>query len=133
MHHTDKNSQYSTITWSVWLNGWVFIYELSGCEFESPCCHLNCRYGACFEQGVPWHLDKLLSVNSLWNSYLILWLIITCNQIHHTDKNSQHSSIIWPVWLNGWVFVHELSGCGFEFLLILLRKTQSAVNIYYIY
>ena len=23
----------------VWLNGWVFIYELSGCEFESRCCH----------------------------------------------------------------------------------------------
>ena len=20
----------------------------------------------------------------------------------------------WPVWLNGWVFVHKLSGCGFE-------------------
>ena len=58
LYHTDKNSQYSTITWSVWLNGWVFIYELSGCDFESPCCHLNCRYGASFEQGVPWHLGK---------------------------------------------------------------------------
>ena len=23
------------------LNGWVFIYELSGCGFESPCSHLN--------------------------------------------------------------------------------------------
>ena len=30
------------------------------------------------------------------------------------DKYSQHSSIIWPVWLNGSVFVYELSGCGFE-------------------
>ena len=27
--------------WPVWLNGWVFIYELSGCGFESRCCHLN--------------------------------------------------------------------------------------------
>ena len=35
------------------------------------------------------------------------------SQMHHTDEYSQHSSIIWPVWLNGWVFVHELSGCGF--------------------
>ena len=34
--------------------------------------------------------------------------------MHRTDKYSQHSSIIWPVWLNGWVFVYELSGCGFE-------------------
>ena len=25
----------------------------------------------------------------------------TYSQMHHTDKYSQHSSIIWPVWLNG--------------------------------
>ena len=23
-----------------WLNGWVFVYELSGCGFESSCSHL---------------------------------------------------------------------------------------------
>ena len=34
--------------------------------------------------------------------------------MHRTDKYSQHSSIIWPVWLNGWVFVYELNDCGFE-------------------
>ena len=55
MHHTDKYSQHSSITWSVWLNGWVFVYELSGCGFESSCSHLNFRFCACFEQGVPWH------------------------------------------------------------------------------
>ena len=38
----------------------------------------------------------------------------TYSQMHRTDKYSQHSPIIWPVWLNGWVFVYELSGCGFE-------------------
>ena len=27
--------------------------QLSGCGFESRCCQLNFRYGACFEQGVP--------------------------------------------------------------------------------
>ena len=26
---------------NVWLNGWVFVYEVSGCGFESSCCHLN--------------------------------------------------------------------------------------------
>ena len=36
------------------------------------------------------------------------------SQMHRTDRYSQHSSIIWPVWPNGWAFVHELSGCGFE-------------------
>ena len=39
--------------WPIWLNGCVFIDELSACVFESRYCHLNFRYGACFEQGVP--------------------------------------------------------------------------------
>ena len=38
-----------------WLNGWMFVYEQSGCEFESRCSHLNSRYCACFKQGVSWH------------------------------------------------------------------------------
>ena len=58
MHRTDKYSQHSLIIWLVWLNGWVLVYELSGCEFESRCCHLNFRCHACFEQGVPWHSDN---------------------------------------------------------------------------
>ena len=41
-------------------------------------------------------------------------MIRTYSQMLRTDKYSQHSSIIWPVWLNGWVFNYELSGCGFE-------------------
>ena len=41
-------------------------------------------------------------------------MIITYSQMHCTDKYSQHSSVIWPVWLSGWVFVYKLSGCGFE-------------------
>ena len=41
MHRTDNYSQLSSIIWSVWPNGRVFIYELSGCEFESSCSHLN--------------------------------------------------------------------------------------------
>ena len=41
MHRTDKYSQHSSINWPVWLNGWVFVYELSACVFESRCCHLN--------------------------------------------------------------------------------------------
>ena len=27
------------------------------------------------------------------------------SQMHRKDKYSEHSSIIWPVWPNGWVFV----------------------------
>ena len=37
------------------LNGWVFIYELSGCGFKSRYCQLNFRNCTCFEQEVPWH------------------------------------------------------------------------------
>ena len=39
----------------VWLNGWMSVYELSGCGFESRCSHSNFRFCACFEQRVPWH------------------------------------------------------------------------------
>ena len=40
---------------TVWPNGWGFVYELSGCGFEPSCSHLNFRFRACFEQGIPWH------------------------------------------------------------------------------
>ena len=38
----------------------------------------------------------------------------TYRQMHRTDDYSEHSSIIWPVWPNAWVFVHKLTGSGFE-------------------
>ena len=59
MRRTGNYSQHSSIIWPVWLYGWVFVYKLSGCGFESRCFHLNFRYGPCFEQRVPWHSDKL--------------------------------------------------------------------------
>ena len=34
--------------------------------------------------------------------------------MHHTDRYSKNSWIIWPVWPNGWVFVQELSGSGLD-------------------
>ena len=48
-------------------------------------------------------------------------MIRTFTQMHCTDKYLQYSLIIWDVWLNGWVFVYKLRGCGFsnkEFLVI---------------
>ena len=32
----------------------------------------------------------------------------------HLTVYSKHSSIIWPVWLIGWVFLYKLSGYGFQ-------------------
>ena len=46
---------------------------------------------------------------------LVCEMIITYSLMRRTDKYSQHSLLNWPVWLNGWVFVYELSGSGFEF------------------
>ena len=54
----DKYSQLSTMIWSVWANGWMFLYKLSGCRFVSRCSHLDFRCRACFKQGVPWHSGK---------------------------------------------------------------------------
>ena len=58
MHRADKYSHYSSIIWSVWPNGWVFVWELGGCGFESRYNHLNFRYAACLKQGVLWHSGK---------------------------------------------------------------------------
>ena len=87
----------------------VFVYELSGCAFESRCCHLNFRYGACFE-GVPFQAI----IECRFSLKLVRDMIITYSHMQRSDKYSQHSSIIWPVWLNGSVFVYEPRGCGFE-------------------
>ena len=56
MHHTDKHLQHSSTIWPVWLNGWVFIYELSGSGFESSCGHLNLNT-----------IPELISTNSFYN------------------------------------------------------------------
>ena len=53
LHRTDKYSEHSSIIRSVWPIGCVFVYELSGSEFDSSCSHLNFRLRACFEQGGP--------------------------------------------------------------------------------
>ena len=42
---------------------------------------------------------------------LVLDMIRTYSQMYCTDKYSQKSSIICPIWLNGGVFVYEISGC----------------------
>ena len=68
-----------------------------------------------------WHLIRARSsltfrqtIDGGFSLRLVLDMIVTYSQMHHTDKCSQHSSIIWPVRLNGWVFAYELSGCGFK-------------------
>ena len=113
MHRTDKYSQCSSIIWSVWLNGWVFVYEVIGCGLRSRCNHLNFRYRACFEQGVSWHSGRQLY--RLWiHSKTRPWHIRLYSKIHRTDKYWQHSSIRWPYWSNVWVFAYKQNDSRFD-------------------
>ena len=62
MQCTDKYSQFSSIIWSVFPNGWVFVYEQSGCGFESRCNQENREFIAFLlsDQG-----QNLMTNNSL--------------------------------------------------------------------
>ena len=62
------------------LNGWVFIYKLSGCGFESRCSHLKFRYRTCLEQGCHQH-----SVN------FRVWIHSKLRTWH--DKNIQSNAL----------------------------------------
>ena len=55
MHRTDNYLEHSSAIWSIWPNGWGFVYELSGSGFESSSRHLHFRFWICFKQEVPWH------------------------------------------------------------------------------
>ena len=39
----------------------------------------------------------------------------TLYQILRRDRSSQDNPILWPAFLNGWVYVYKLSACGFKF------------------
>ena len=52
--------KHSSIIWSVWLNGWVFVCKLRGCGFESHCSLLKLQTCACLEQGDPWYLGNYM-------------------------------------------------------------------------
>ena len=69
----------------------MFVYELSGCGFESRCSHINLKFCAYFEQGVPWHSGNY----RVWiHSKTRTWRVRPYSQMHGTYKYSQHSSII---------------------------------------
>ena len=59
--------------------------------------------------------DIQVNIESRFTLKRVRDIIRTYSQKHRTDQYSRHSSIIWPVSLNGWVFVYELIGCGFGF------------------
>ena len=46
-------------------------------------------------------LDIQASIECGFTLKRVRAMIKTCSQMHRTDRYSQHSLIIWPVWLNG--------------------------------
>ena len=121
-------SCHSSIIWSVWLNRWVFVNELSGCGFEFRSNQTSDVAPASSKEYYDIHA-KIQAVECGFTLKLVSDMKITYSQTHHTDKYSRHSSTIRLVWLNGWVFVYELSGCGFEsrhchLIKCSLRKKQ---------
>ena len=104
MHHTEKYSQHSSITWPVWLNGWVFVFEISGCGFKSRCSHLNFKFLICFKQGVPWHSGKysvwIQSETHMWHDKNIhsnaLYRNVLTTQLNHLAGLAK--------WLSGFEF-----------------------------
>ena len=71
-----------------------------------------------------WCLKRNISHIILFTLKRIRNMIITYSQMHRTDKYSQHNSIIWPVWINGWVFVYGLSVSGFESRCCQIKQYQ---------
>ena len=54
--------------------------------------------------------------NTLFETGAISEVWVTAKGLKQTNKYSQHSSIIWPIRLNGSVFIYELSSCRLQSL-----------------
>ena len=87
-----KSQNEHSTTQPNWLTDWAVLWVLSSKEFLGIQATAECRFT----------LKRACD------------MIRTHSQMHHTDKFSQNSSILQPVWLNDCVFVYKLSGCGFE-------------------
>ena len=88
-----EKRKHSTI-WLNWPNSWVFVYKLSGSGSKSSCSHLNFRFHACFEQGVPWHSgnDRVST-----HSEMHLW------PYNNDVTTFEVDSMVWnsKIWKNG--------------------------------
>ena len=111
------------------LNGWVFVFEISGCgiEIDSCCSHLNFRYCACFEQWAPvcpFTLKRGCDMNDKKNtqlknflplySVLLIYSKVKASQIIHGGTTPFAPS---KNWIKA-IFIH------------LIRKTFPVFHIY---
>ena len=80
-----------------------YLHELCS-VFLSPCATASSKEFLDIQATIEWRFT-LKRVRDMTRTY---------SQMHHADKYSEHSSIIWPVWPNGWVFIYHLSGSEFK-------------------
>ena len=52
-----------------------------------------------------WIHSKVWTIECRFTLKRVCHMTRSYSQMHCTDKYSEHSSMIWPVWPNGWVFV----------------------------
>ena len=99
---------YVTATGLELTTAWVFVYEQSGFGFESRCSHLKFRFGACFEQGVPWHSGNYR-----------VWIQSETRMWH--DKNIQlFKYMVWKSNCN----IERTMKLTFEFCLTMERYSE---------
>ena len=112
IHLTHKYPQHSSTIWPVWLNGWAFVIELSGCGFEYNCSYLNFRFCACFKQGVPWHPRNyrvwIHSETRTWHGKNLQSIVpyrkVLTTQLNHLASLAKWLSVrLWTKWLWFWV------------------------------
>ena len=94
MHCIELYSRHDSIIWPVSLNGWVFVYKLSSCGFECSC--LNARFPALSNKEF---LDIQTTIEYRFTLKGVPGMITTYSEMYGTNNYSQHSSIIWAVWL----------------------------------
>ena len=109
---------------NLWLNGWVFVYVLSGCGFESRCSLLTSDIAPVSSKKF---LDIQATIECGFTLKCVRDMIRNYSQMYRTYKYSQHSSINWPIRLNGWVFVYKLNGCGIRVPLQSLKLQISCL------
>ena len=109
-HQRDRYSQNSSVICLVCLNGWVFIFKLSGSGFKFLCGCLNFRYCACFELAVPWNSDNTrvgiqpcCVCDTIKTRVKTPYRYVLTMQPTHLASLAKWSSV-----------VYELSACGFE-------------------
>ena len=118
--------------WSIWLNGWVFVYELSGCGFESCCSHLNVRYGICFKQGDLWYSGNykmwIHSEKRTWHDKNIqsnIQAISSCCSKHR--KNTENKDPKVSNTKNKTIMLWRLQ-CALAKNLSLLKNKKQQIN-----